>query len=62
MKRWCVKARDGWHFAVPNKPWPDGENNIKTACGSVVILPYGCENRDTTCKDCLDAAKAKKEG
>lgn len=54
-QRWCVKANDGWHFSVPNKPHKQEASNIKTACGSFVILPIGCERRYTTCNACLEA-------
>lgn len=61
--RWCVKARDGWHFSVPNKPHSPEAASVKTACGYFVTLPYGCERRTTTCKECLDALthQSKKE-
>jgi hypothetical protein len=57
LKRWCVKAKDGWPFAVPNRKFADDATNVKAACGRWVILPYGCERRYTTCRECLDALK-----
>lgn len=59
MIRWCVKAKDGWHFSVPNRPHKQEASNVKTACGSFVILPIGCERRTTTCVECLDAVQKK---
>ncbi len=58
-RRWCVKAKDGWHAARPNNPWPDGQNNVRTQCGHVIVLPYGCEKRYPSCAYCADAVRAK---
>jgi len=58
--RWAVLARDGYHFAVPNKPWKQEATNIKTACGHFIVLPSGCEQRDTVdCDDCHSAVEKK---
>ncbi len=60
-KVWCVKAQDGWHAAKPNRAWPGEQTNVATKCGSVIVLPIGCERRFTTCKDCAAAIRKVSE-
>ena len=49
---WCVGHRDGWCATDNAKRFRDSENTVKTACGMVVTMPFGCECRIPTCPEC----------
>lgn len=49
---WCVKHRDGWCAAKPNKRFAEAATSIATKCGYWIALPWGCELRFPTCEEC----------
>jgi len=49
---WCVGHRDGWCATKNGKSFPESQDHVKTACGKVVTLPLGCEQRIPTCQEC----------
>ena len=53
-KRWCVRHRNGWCAALEEGALPeDMADNVDTLCGMVVVLPFGFEEREPTCSECL---------
>lgn len=53
MNIWCVKHRDGWCATDTGKAFKEGVFTVKTMCQHHVCMPYGCEYREPTCKQCL---------
>ena len=52
LEVWCVRHEDGW-CATDNRKWfKDGQDSVKTACGKVVALPWGCLRTVPTCPEC----------
>lgn len=51
---WCVKHRDGWCAAKPNRPWDERAFNIGTRCGYVIVLPLGSKKGEPTCLECCE--------
>jgi hypothetical protein len=54
IKVWCVKHNSGWCAAKQNRKFSDRAFSVPTKCGYFVALPWGCEEREPTCLDCLE--------
>lgn len=52
MRVWCVKHRDGWCAAKPNRTFGEDAENVATKCNHYVTFPLGCEKREPTCDEC----------
>jgi hypothetical protein len=55
QKAWCVQHRDGWclckHQPEAGQAPDESQNQVETACGHFVILPFGFEQRDPNCSE-----------
>jgi hypothetical protein len=70
MKVWCVKWREpfaekgqpaeGYCACKVNRCPPDGQDNVPTKCGMIVILQGGGVKRKPTCPECLEKLKERK--
>lgn len=55
MKPLCVRHRTGWCKVKDQKVKPadlELANDVETACGYVVTLPWGVERRAPDCVEC----------
>lgn len=50
-KYWCYKHVDGW--CATRRKYGKYQDNVKTVCGMVVVLPLDIAFRVPTCKDCI---------
>jgi len=57
-RRWLVKSRDGWCATKTGMRPADDSTSVPTLCGHV-ILPYGYEQGEPDCFDCMAALKAR---
>jgi hypothetical protein len=51
---WCVKHRDGWCAADPNRQWDEKAFNVRTKCGYSIALPLGSKKGEPSCLECCE--------
>lgn len=61
MKTWCVKNVDGWCATATGRPFKEAACNVRTRCKFFISLPWGCEEREPTCPECLAALRKTKK-
>jgi hypothetical protein len=57
---WCVKHRDGYCAIRTGKPFKEGKDQVFTKCQHWIIFPWGCEEREPTCLECLEILETAK--
>jgi hypothetical protein len=50
---WCVRHKDGWCATKRNRKPGEGRDSVETRCNHFVTLPWGYEQREPTCEECL---------
>ena len=50
---WCIRHRGGWCATKIDRSPDELAASVKTACGFVVILPWGTKRRRPTCLACI---------
>lgn len=59
-KVWCVQHRDGWCAINTGKPFKDGKDQVYTKCRHWIIFPWGKEQCEPTCFECIEAIEPTK--
>jgi hypothetical protein len=58
-RRWLVQHRDGWCATKTGMRPAGAAESVPTLCGHVIVLPWGYDQGEPDCPECLAAIQTK---